>query len=58
MLTTPKMSETGPKTTSTSYQISTLPQTPLAEIWTSTNTETCQEEADDIFIIITNVKPN
>ena len=45
-LTTSKMSETGTKATSASHQTSTLPETQLAEIWTSASAETHQKETD------------
>ena len=43
------MSETGTKATSASHQTSTLPETQLAEIWTSTSAKTHQEETDTIL---------
>ena len=49
MLTTPKMSETGTKVTSTSHQNSTSPETQLAEIQASTSTETHQEDTDTML---------
>ena len=49
MLTTPKMSKTGTKATSTSHQTSTSPETLLAEIWASTSTKTCQEDTDTML---------
>ena len=52
-LTTPKMSETGTKATSTSHQTSTLPEIQLAEIWTSASAETHQEETDVILTCFT-----
>ena len=48
-LTTPKMSETRTKATSTSHQTFTLPETHLAKIQTSASTETHQEETDTIL---------
>ena len=53
MLTTPKMSETGTKATSTSHQTSTLPERQLAEIWASASTKTCQEDADTMLTYYT-----
>ena len=52
MLTTPMMSETGTKATSTSHQIFTLPETLLAKIWASTSTKTGQEDTDTMFNIL------
>ena len=46
MLTTPKMSETRTKATSTSHQTSISPETQLAEIQTSASTKTYQEDTD------------
>ena len=45
-LTTPKMSETETKATSTSHQASTLSETQLAKIQASTSAKTCQEDTD------------
>ena len=53
LLTTPKMSETGTKATSTSHQTLTLPETQLAKIRASTSAKTYQEEADTILICLT-----
>ena len=50
MLTTPKMSETGTKATSTSHQTFTSPETLLAKIWTSASAETCQEDTVTMLI--------
>ena len=47
MLTTPKMSESTTKATSTSHQTSTSPETLLAEVWASA--ETCQEDTDTML---------
>ena len=49
MLTTPKMSETKTKATSTSHQTSASPETLLAEIWASASAETCQEDTDTML---------
>ena len=49
MLTTPNMSETRTKATSTSHQTFTSPETQLTEIWASTSTETCQEDTDTML---------
>ena len=49
MLTTPKMSETGTKATSTSHQTSTSPETQLAKIQASTSTKTHQEGTDTML---------
>ena len=49
ILTTPKMSETRTKATSTSHHTSTLPETQLAKIWASTSTKTCQEDTDTML---------
>ena len=49
MLTTPKMSETGTKATSTSHQTFTLLETLLAEIQASTSAETYQEDTDTML---------
>ena len=54
-LTTPKMSETETKATSTSYQASTLPETQLAKIQASASAKTCQEETDTILIFHINL---
>ena len=53
MLTTPKMSETRTKATSTSHQTSTLPETQLAEIQASTSIETHQEDTDTMLTYYT-----
>ena len=49
MLTTPKMSETGTKATSTSHQTFTSPETLLAKIQASASAETCQEDTDTML---------
>ena len=49
MLTTPKISETRTKATSTSHQTSTLPETHFAEIGARTSTETRQEDTDTML---------
>ena len=49
MLTTPKMSETRTKATSTSHQTSTSPETLLAEIWASASAKTHQEDTDTML---------
>ena len=54
-LTTPKMSETGTKATSTSHQISTLPEIQLANIWASTNAKTCKEKTDTTVTCYTKI---
>ena len=43
------MLETRTKATSTSHQISTLPETQHSKIWTRVSAETCQEETDTIL---------
>ena len=53
LLTTPKMSETGTKATSTSHQTSTLPETQLVKIWASGSAKTCQEDTDTILTCFT-----
>ena len=52
-LTTPKMSETRTKATSTSHQTSTLPETQLVKIWASTSAKTHQEDTDTILTCFT-----
>ena len=52
MLTTPNMSETETKATSTSHQTFTSPETQLAKIWASTSTKTHQEDTDTMFHIL------
>ena len=49
------MSETGTKATSTSHQMSTLPETQLAKIWASANAETHQEETDTMLTCYTKI---
>ena len=58
MLTTPKMLETRPKATSTSYQTATLPEAPLAEIQTRPAPKLTKKKHTPIFTILTNVKSN
>ena len=53
MLTTPKMSETGTKATTTSHQTSTSPETQLAKIQASASTKTCQEDTDTMLTYYT-----
>ena len=53
MLTTPKMSETETKATSTSHQTSTSPEIQLVEIWASTSTKTHQEDTDTMLTYYT-----
>ena len=48
MLSTPKMSETRTKATSTSHQTSPLPETQLVEIQASASIKTHQEDTDTI----------
>ena len=55
LLTTPKMSETGTKATSTSHQISTPPEIQLTEIWASTNAKTYQEQKDTMLTCYTKI---
>ena len=52
-LTTPKMSETRTKVTSTSHQISTLPG--IAKIQACTNAKTHQEETDTMLTCYTKI---
>ena len=52
-LTTPKMSETRTKATSTSHQASTLPETQLAQIRASPSAQTHQEDTDTILTCFT-----
>ena len=54
-LTTPKMSETGTKATSTSQQTSTLPRTQLAKIWASASAQTCQQETYTMLTCYTKI---
>ena len=49
MPTTPKMSETETKATSTSHYTSTLQEIQLPKIWASTSAENCQENTDTIL---------
>ena len=49
------MLETGTKATSTSQQISTLPEIQLAKIWASTNAETHQEQKDTMLTCYTKI---
>ena len=53
LLTTPKMSETGTKATSTSHHTSTLPETQCAKIWASASAKTHQEDTDTILTCYT-----
>ena len=54
-LTTPKMSETKTKATSTSHQTSALPEPQLAEIWASASAKTHQEDTDTMLTCYTKI---
>ena len=53
MLTTPKMSETRTKVTSTCHQTFTSPETQLTKIRASTSSQTCQEDTDTVLTCYT-----